>query len=180
VALPQLSKDLGFSGDRFAVTSSWALTTFLIGYTLANILGGIFTRHMDPKTVVILCFATWSVATVVIGFTGSVAVLLACWLIPGIGEGIYWPQQSRFVRAWFAENELTKANAIIQYYGQYIALAVGFMVLTPIYKGFGWQMLFFLTGGIRLVIVIPLFLAMLRPECEAPYRPRQFPGDGRS
>src|SRR5271166_3970373 len=59
VGLPQISKDLGFAGEHFAVTSSWALTIFLIGYALANILGGILTRRMDPKPVVITCFIIW-------------------------------------------------------------------------------------------------------------------------
>jgi MFS family permease len=176
VAMPQLSRDLGFAGEHFAVTASWALTIFLIGYALANILGGIVTRRMDPKTVVIWCFAIWSAATLVVGFTGSVAVLLICRLILGVAEGIYWPQQSRFVRGWFAENELTKANAIIQFYGQYFALAIGFMVLTPIYDLFGWRVLFFVTGGVGLVIIVPLFLTMLRPETEAPHRQPESPG----
>ena len=176
VALPQLSKDLGFAGDNFAVTASWALTTFLIGYALANILGGILTRNMDPKVVVIWCFAIWSLATLVVGLTGSVAVLLVCRLILGVTEGIYWPQQSRFVRAWFAQNELTKANAIIQYYGQYVALAIGFMVLTPIYDAWGWHVLFYVTGGIGLVFIVPLFCVFLRPESEAPYLPKAVVG----
>jgi MFS family permease len=176
VAMPQLSRDLGFAGQHFAVTASWTLTIFLIGYALANILGGIVTRGMDPKAVVIWCFAIWSAATLVVGFTGSVAVLLMCRLILGVAEGIYWPQQSRFVHGWFAENELTKANAIIQFYGQYFALAIGFMLLTPIYDAFGWHSLFFATGGIGLVLIVPLFLAMLRPESEAPYRQPASPG----
>jgi MFS family permease len=170
VSLPQLSKDMGFAGDRFAVTSSWALTIFLIGYALANILGGIVTRRMDPKPVVISCFAIWSIGTVVVGLTSSVAVLLVCRLILGTAEGIYWPQQSRFAKAWFAPKELTRANCIIQYYGQFLALAIGFMVLTPIYDAFGWRTLFFITGGLGLVIIVPLYLAMLRPESEAPYQ----------
>ena len=176
VALPQLSKDMGFAGDNFAVTASWALTTFLIGYAVANILGGIVTRNMDPKVVVIWCFAIWSAATVVVGLTGSVAVLLVCRLILGVTEGIYWPQQSRFVRAWFGPSELTTANAIIQYYGQYLALAIGFMVLTPIYFAWGWRALFFVTGGIGLLIIVPLFMAKLRPESEAPYLPKAVAG----
>ena len=164
VAMPQLSRDIGFAGEHFAVTASWTLTIFLIGYALANILGGIVTRRMDPKTVVIWCFAIWSAATLVVGFTGSVAVLLICRLILGVAEGIYWPQQSRFVRGWFAEDELTKANAIIQFYGQYFALAIGFMLLTPIYDYFGWRVLFFATGGVGLIVIVPLFLAALRPD----------------
>ena len=117
----------------------------------------------------IACFALWSIATVVVGFTSSVAVLLICRLILGVAEGIYWPQQSRFARAWFAPHELTKANSIIQYYGQFVALAVGFMILTPIYDAFGWRVLFFITGGIGLILIIPLYMVCLRPEFEAPY-----------
>jgi MFS family permease len=173
VSLPQLSKDMGFAGDSFAVTSSWALTIFLIGYALANILGGIVTRRTDPKPVVIWCFAIWSIATIVVGFTSSVAVLLICRLILGVAEGIYWPQQSRFARAWFAPQERTRANAVIQYYGQFLALAVGFMVLTPVYDAFGWRVLFFITGGIGLLAIVPLYAAMLRPESEAPYQPER-------
>ena len=169
VAIRSVAEDLGFAGDQFAVTSSWALTIFLIGYAFSNIAGGIITRRIDPKIVVIACFALWSIATVVVGFTSSVAVLLICRLILGVAEGIYWPQQSRFARAWFAPHELTKANSIIQYYGQFVALAVGFMILTPIYDAFGWRVLFFMTGGIGLILIIPLYMVCLRPESEAPY-----------
>jgi MFS family permease len=170
VALPQLSKDMGFAGDSFAVTSSWALTIFLIGYAFSNIFGGLLTRRMDPKPVVIWCFAIWSVATLLVGFSSSVTVLLVCRVILGIAEGIYWPQQSRFARAWFAPEDRTKANSVIQYYGQYLALAFGFMLLTPIYNAFGWRVLFYLTGGIGLLAIVPLYVVMLRPESEAPYQ----------
>lgn len=169
VGLPALSRDLGFAGPHFAVTSSWALTIFLIGYAVANIAGGILTRRQDPKTVVIWSFALWSLATVAVGFTDSIAVLLACRLILGVAEGIYWPQQSRFAKAWFAPGERTRANSVIQYYGQYLALAIGFMVLTPLYDAFGWRVLFFLTGGIGLVGIVPLYMATLKPESAAPY-----------
>jgi MFS family permease len=177
VSLPQLSRDMGFAGESVAVTSSWALTIFLVGYAMSNILGGIVTRRMDPKPVVIWSFAVWSIGTVVVGLTSSVVILLVCRLILGVAEGIYWPQQSRFAKAWFAPKELTRANSIIQYYGQFLALAIGFMVLTPIYDAFGWRILFYITGGVGLVVIVPLYLAMLRPESEAPYRPRQVDQD---
>ncbi len=170
VAIPSVARDLGFAGEHFAVTASWALTIFLIGYAIANVLGGVLTSGRDPKTVATWCFAIWSLATVVVGFTNSVLVLLGCRFILGVAEGVYWPQQSRFAKAWFAPDERTRANAIIQYYGQFLALALGFMILTPIYDAFGWRALFFLTGGIGLVLIVPLYLARLRPESEAPYR----------
>jgi MFS family permease len=176
VALPNLSQELGFTGSRFALTSSWVLTTFLIGYAGANVFGGIFTRKADPKWIVITLMAIWSVATLLTGFIGSLFTLLAMRAILGIAEGIYWPQQSRFAKAWFAPHELTRANTLIQYYGQYIALTLGFFILTPIYDKLGWRFLFYLTGGIGLLIMIPLFWTMLKKESEAPFRvPAQGP-----
>ncbi|MDR3405077.1 MAG: MFS transporter, partial [Chthoniobacter sp.] len=151
VAMPQLSKDFGFAGDTDTI--GWVLTIFLIGYAFANIFGGWLTKNMDPKPVVIWCFGIWSLGTVIVGFTHSITVLLLCRFILGVAEGIYWPQQSRFARGWFTKDELSTANAVIQYYGQFVALAIGFMVLTPIYDAWGWEILFFITGGIGIVIV---------------------------
>lgn len=169
VALPQLSKDMGFAGDRFALTSSWALSIFLVGYSVANLAGGIATRHLDPKVIAIWSVIIWSVATVAIALTSSIAVLLGCRLMLGLAQGVYWPQQSRFAQAWFAPQELTRANSVIQYHGLYLALAIGFVVLTPIYDAFGWRFLFVLTGSSGLLIVAPLYAAILKLEAEAPH-----------
>jgi MFS family permease len=169
VGLSAVSQDLGFAGQDFAVTSSWVLTTFLIGYFFANLLGGFLTRRFDPRTTVIWCFAIWSVATLLTGWVGSVGMLLFYRLVLGVAEGVYWPQQSRFARAWFAPGQLSRANGLIQYYGQYLALALGFVLMTPIYDAFGWKMLFYITGGIGLLIILPLYVVCLKPESQAPY-----------
>ena len=169
IALPSLSRELGFTGSRFAIVSSWVLTTFLIGYAGANIFGGIFTRRAEPKWVVISLLAVWSIATLLTGFVGSLFSLLVMRAILGIAEGVYWPQQSRFAKAWFAPNELSRANTIIQYYGQYIALSVGFFILTPVYDALGWRYIFYITAFLGLFITLPLFWTMLLKESEAPY-----------
>ena len=170
VGLPSIAKDLGFAGPGFAVTSSWALTTFLMGYAIANVFGGILTQRFDPKWVAICTLTIWSVSTILTGWVASVGLLLFYRLILGVTEGIYWPQQSRFARSWFAPHELTRANSIIQYYGQYLALAIGFVSLTPIYNAFGWHVLFFITGGVGLVVMIPLYGLLLGKQSEAPYQ----------
>lgn len=169
IALPTLSQDLGFAGERFSMTAGWALTAFLMGYAVANFFGGMLTRNIDAKKVVVWSFAIWSAATVYVGFTGSLAVLLACRLILGLAEGVYWPQQSRFAKAWFAPGERTKANAVVQYYGQFGAMALGFILLTPLYDMAGWRVMFIVMGAVGLIGIVPLFIAMLRPEHEAPY-----------
>lgn len=166
VALPMLSTDLGIDGAM----KSLVLTIFLIGYAFANVFGGILTRKAEPKTIVILMVFIWSLSTFMTGFLQSVFLLLAFRFILGVTEGVYWPQQSRFARAWFSTHELTRANSIIQYYGQFMALALGFIILTPVYDAFGWRVLFYITGGIGLVFIVPLYMKMLKKNEDAPYK----------
>ncbi|TKI05178.1 MFS transporter [Martelella alba] len=169
VSLPSVAHDLGFGGASFATVSGWVLTAFLIGYIFANIFGGIFTSRSDPKKVAIMMMGLWSLSTLVTGMAQSIVLLVICRLILGIAEGIYWPQQSRFVKLWFSPSELTRANSVIQYYGQFLALGLGFIILTPIHGALGWRNLFYLCGGIGLVIMVPLYARTLMNTADAPY-----------
>lgn len=158
VTLPTITHDLNIDG----ATASIVLTIFLIGYAFSNIFGGVFTQRYDPKKIVILMVLIWSIATVFVGFTSSVYVILICRLVLGITEGIYWPQQSRFASDWFSDKERTQANSIIQYYGQFLALGLGFMILSPLDAAFGWRNVFIITGVIGIVVVVPLYITMLK------------------
>jgi MFS family permease len=173
IALPGLSEDMGFAGPSFADTSSWALTAFLFGYLAANLLGGFLTYRIDPKLTLIVTVAVFSVCTLLAGFVDSVGLLIALRVVLGFAEGIYWPQQFRVAKAWFSEKEMSKGTAIIQYYGQYAALALGFFLLTPVYDALGWRPLFWITGLAGLVLVIPLYVTFLRsaPAGAAPAAP---------
>ena len=165
VTLPGITADLGIDSS----TASWVLTVFLIGYAFSNIFGGVFTQKYDPKYVVLTMVAIWSVATILIGFTNSVITLLVCRLLLGITEGVYWPQQSRFARDWFSDKELTRANSIIQYYGQFLALGFGFIILTPLFEALGWRNVFIITGAIGLLVIVPLYIFVLKKQTEAPF-----------
>jgi MFS family permease len=73
---------------------------------------------------------------------------------------------------------MSKGTAIIQYYGQYGALAIGFFLLTPVYDALGWRPLFWVTGLAGIVLVIPLYVAFLKsaPTGAAPPAPAREPG----
>jgi MFS family permease len=178
IALPGLSQDMGFAGPSFADTSSWALTAFLFGYLAANLLGGFLTYRIDPKLTLIVTVAVFSTCTLLAGFVDSVGLLIALRVMLGFAEGIYWPQQFRVAKAWFTEKEMSKGTAVIQYYGQYAALALGFFLLTPVYDALGWRALFWITGLAGLVLVIPLYISFLKsaPAGAAPAAPPRDPG----
>lgn len=167
IALTEMGVDLGFAENAFV--SSSVVTAFSIGYAVSNVLGGVLTRRMDPKTVVTSMVVVWSAGTIAIGFINSVPLLYVFRILLGICEGFYWPQMSRIVLGWFAPEERTRANSIVQYYGQFLALAIGFFILTPIHESLGWRALFIITGALGIVIVTPLYLKNLKPQSEAPY-----------
>ncbi|WP_413739446.1 MFS transporter [Sodalis sp. RH14] len=159
IALPGMERDLGFSG---AATKSLALTGFLIGYAVANFFGGFLTYKLNPKTTIVSMVLIWSLAQVMTAWVTSPTLLIIYRIILGIAEGIYWPQQFRFARAWFTTDEITRGTNLIQFYGQFLALALGFLILTPIYDALGWEWIFYITGGLGLAIVVPLFLLFLK------------------
>lgn len=167
IALTEMGIDLGFAQDAFI--SSSVVTAFSIGYAVANVFGGVLTQKMEPKNVLIATVAIWSIGTLAIGFIASVPLLYFFRILLGVCEGFYWPQQSRIVLAWFDSQERTKANSIVQYYGQFLALAIGFAILTPINAAFGWRVLFMITGTLGLIIVVPLYFKNLTKSADAPF-----------
>jgi MFS family permease len=168
IGISGVSRDLGFEGDRYAATSSLALTAFLWGYLVSNLLGGVLTARVDAKWILLVTVAGYSLCTVLIGFTNDVTVLIVLRVGVGIFEGFYWPQQFRLAKEWFDEREMTRASAMIQYYGQYLALALGFFILTPVYAALDWRPLFWILGGVGLVVILPLYAAFLRSTPNAP------------
>jgi MFS family permease len=125
--------------------------------------------------VLITALCTWSLALVVTGWVDSIVLLVVFRTCLGIAEGVYWPQQSRVVMAWFRPEQFSRANSLIQYYGQFLSLALGFVILSAVNDAFGWRAMFISTGGIALLIVAPMFVRGLRnpPESHVPDRRRE-------
>ncbi|MGW0808001.1 MFS transporter [Nonomuraea sp. NPDC002799] len=180
VGIKNVADDLGFAGDDFAATSSLALTAFLVGYLISNFLGGFLTARIDAKWILLTTVAGYSLCTLFIGFVDSVGALVALRVGVGVFEGIYWPQQFRMAKAWFDEREMSRASAMIQYYGQYLALALGFFLLTPIEAAFGWRPLFWVLGAVGLLVILPLYARFLpTAPTRAPAADRGGPARGK-
>ncbi len=168
IGIHGVARDLGFEGDAFPATSSLMLTAFLWGYLVSNLLGGLLTARFDAKWILLVTVFGYSLCTLLIGFSQSVTTIIVLRVLIGVFEGFYWPQQFRLAKEWFAEHEMSRASAIIQYYGQYFALALGFFVLTPVYAAFDWEPLFWILGGIGLVVIVPLYAVFLRSNPRDP------------
>jgi MFS family permease len=106
VAAPQLAKDLGFDDAQ----KGWILAAFGWTYAALQVPGGWLVDKFPPRILYPLAIALWSLATVGLGFVGSVAGLIGLRLLVGALEAPSYPINSRVVTTWFPERERATAG----------------------------------------------------------------------
>jgi ACS family D-galactonate transporter-like MFS transporter len=107
----------------------------------------------------------WSLATMLLGFAGSLIGLILLRLLIGAMEAPSYPINNRIVTAWFPDRE--RASAIGAYTsGQFFGLEFLIPLLLWLEARLGWHMIFVVTGLIGMVWGV-IFLLFYR-------EPRQF------
>ncbi len=146
VAAPQLAKDIGFDDTQ----KGWILAAFGWTYAALQVPGGWLVDRIPPRVLYPVAIALWSLATIGLGFVGSVAGLIGLRLLVGALEAPSYPINSRVVTTWFPERE--RATAVGFYTsGQFVGLAFLSPLLYALQNAFGWQMVFYVTGGVGVL-----------------------------
>ena len=145
----------------------YVLSAFGWTYALCQIPGGWLVDRVAPRVLYATLIVLWSIATIALGFTTTVAGLIAVRLLVGALESPSYPINNRVVTTWFPERE--RATAIGFYTsGQYVGLAFLTPVLVMIQTRAGWHMVFVVTGSIGVVWGIAWYFLYRQPH--------EFPG----
>jgi ACS family D-galactonate transporter-like MFS transporter len=159
VAAPQLAKDLGFDDAQ----KGYILAAFGWTYAALQVPGGWLVDKIPPRILYPVAIALWSLATIGLGFVGSVAGLIGLRLLVGGLEAPSYPINSRVVTTWFPERE--RATAVGFYTsGQFVGLAFLSPVLYALQQAFGWQMVFFVTGGVGVIWAAVWYAVYREPQ----------------
>ncbi|MGV6477424.1 MFS transporter [Azotobacter vinelandii] len=146
IAAPLLSRDLGIDPVRMGLV----LSAFGWTYAAMQIPGGWLIDRVQPRLLYALAIGLWSLATLLLGFVGGFIGLFFLRLAVGALEAPSYPINNRVVTTWFPESE--RASAIGFYTsGQFVGLAFLTPLLIYLQQTFGWQTVFFLTGGIGIL-----------------------------
>ncbi len=148
--------DMGIRGQP--VQMGLLMTLFLIAYGFSNVLLSPLGDVLGPRKAMCLSILLWGLSLLLGGIAASFAVMLASRVILGLGEGMHWPMQSKYVKNWFPPNERGKANAV-WLVGLMIGPAFAMPFFTWAIQGFGWRATFFMLVVIGL---IPLSLLWFR------------------
>lgn len=145
----------------------YVLSAFGWTYALCQIPGGWLVDRVAPRVLFAGLVVCWSIATILLGFTASVAGLIAVRMLVGALEAPSYPINNRIVTTWFPERE--RATAIGFYTsGQFVGLAFLTPVLVWIQTRLGWHMVFVATGVVGVVWGM-VWYALYR-------QPHEFPG----
>jgi MFS family permease len=150
VALPAISKDLGLN----PVAQGAALSAFFWTYTAMQIPMGHFVDRYNIKIVYAASFGLWSVAAAACGLATGLWTLIAARVLLGIGESVYLPGGMKVVSLHFSSEEAAWPAGLFDL-GTKVGLAVGTAIDVWLLVTYGWRSLFFRTGLVGLLWLIP-------------------------
>ncbi len=152
---PVFLNDMGIAGDT--VRMGLLMTSFLVAYGFSNVLLSPLGDYFGPRTVMCLAIFLWAVSMLMGGVSTTFALIIASRILLGLGEGMHWPMQAKFVKNWFPSTEQGRANSIWvsgSKFGPAIAVPIfSFIVVT-----WGWRTSFFALAGVSFLIMALIWL----------------------
>ena len=95
-AAPLMMADLGLSNTQFGM----AVSAFSYPYAAIQLFGGWITDRFGARRTLIACGLLVCVSTILTGFVGGFASLIAMRVALGFGEGFAFPAATRAMATW--------------------------------------------------------------------------------
>jgi sugar phosphate permease len=150
-----ISRDLHLS----TTVSGLAAGIFFVGYMLLQVPAGHFAEHFSAKKYVLWSILAMGAISLLTGFVRSAGELITMRFLLGVAEGGIYPALLIVVGKWFPARELGRANAIFL-----TSLPLSTVLTNPlsgwIVSRYDWRWMFFLEGGLSLLLVL-LWLPMM-------------------
>ena len=156
IATPLLQDELKLSSAEMGTLLSAFFWTYCIGMPLA---GWLAHRH-GIRWLLAGSLLLWSVATFLCGLATSFSDLLILRLIVGLGESATFPIAGILMATLVPGPKRGKANAIGAT-GMYLGPATGLLIGGFLMPKLGWPAVFFATGAISLLWLVPWFIRPL-------------------
>ena len=156
VAMPLISKEFSLSPEQVG----YLFSAFFISYTVFQIPGGYLSDKVGPKKVLLVALVWWSIMTMATGLARTFSQFFIVRVLFGIGEGLQPPCAFKLNSNWFPNQERATANAIFTSacsFGPAIAPSIAVAIIGL----WGWHALFYIFGGLGLVI-LPLLIFFVK------------------
>jgi MFS family permease len=159
-----LSSTISLIAQEFGLSSTISgvlLSSFFYGFIAFLFISGIVSDRLTGKPVLIFGLVTFSLATAFTGFASGLTSLIVFRIITGIGEGFFWPAASLEVANATSEKQRTTVMSLY-WTGYPIGGFLGTWLGATLGSSYGWRPVFFVAGGLGLVIAL-CYALMVRP-----------------
>jgi len=154
IADPVFTKVFGIAKDKAA--QGLLMSVFLFAYGVSCFLAGPLIERFGAKKSFVVGLLSWALLMGVMGTLSSLAFILLCRALLGLGEAVLGPGISKLVQTWFPVQERAKANGL-----WYIGLQVAYIVATPLVAwwiaAIGWRGSYYI---LALIGLAPLILCI--------------------
>ncbi len=137
--------DLGLSNTELGLVFS----AFGYPYLVFQVIGGWFGDRFGARWTLTICGVVWAAATIMTGFAGGLASLLATRVLLGLGEGATFPTATRAMSSWLPSGKSGFAQGLT-----HSSARLGNAITPPLIVGLiallSWRGSFIIIGVISL------------------------------
>ena len=153
--LPLIKADLGLSDVQLGMVA----TTFTLLYGVFVPLAGCLGDFVTKKWIVCFSLLTFSVGTLLTGFSGGFLMLLVFRSVAtGVGEAFYYPAANSLIAHYHCD---TRASAMaVHQTSLYVGIVASSWLAGWIGQAHGWRATFYLFGslGVLMSLVVAIRL----------------------
>ncbi|MBO9653537.1 MAG: MFS transporter [Agrobacterium tumefaciens] len=162
IAIIPISEEFGLSPDH----QGMIISAFFLAYSMTQLIGGYLVDRFGARRVLSSAVAVWSLGTAVSGAVHNAIGLAAARAMTGAGEAVFPAGGSVAITEHFEKSQMARAKSVLQS-GASVGFAVGSIVITALIAAHSWQMMFFVLGGVGLLLSAALFFVM-KPANDTP------------
>jgi MFS transporter, ACS family, D-galactonate transporter len=159
IAVPEFRDFFGLTNSQRGLMNS----AFFWSYALLQVPAGWMVDRVGVKYPYAASFLFWSVISACTGFARTVTQLFVVRLLLGIGEATVAPASLRWIRMNVEEKQRGFAMGIYMA-GTKIGPAIGAPIAAFLIAGYGWRAMFYMTGLVSLMWLVPWLLLVKRDE----------------
>ncbi len=139
-------QELGLSNTQVGLVFS----AFAYPYLVFQVIGGALGDRFGARRTLFVCGIVWAGATILTGFAGGLASMLAARVLLGLGEGATFPAATRAMSHWTLASQRGFAQGITHAFAR-IGNAVTPPLVAWLMMLITWRGSFFLLGVASLV-----------------------------
>lgn len=142
-------QELGLSNTQVGLVFS----AFAYPYLVFQVIGGWFGDRFGARRTLFVCGLVWAAATVLTGFAGGLASMLAARVMLGLGEGATFPAATHAMSRWTPASQRGFAQGLTHAFAR-IGNAITPPIVAWLMVALTWRGSFFVLGAASLLWTI--------------------------